>query len=81
MGRKMIKKGDIFAINYASLHYWDKGKQYIEPADGGDHTVTDMIALFNFKKDMDSDKVTLKAETREVSVNYELPQESRGGVI
>lgn len=31
----MIKKGDIFAINYASLHYWDKGKQYIEPADGG----------------------------------------------
>ena len=37
--------------------------------------------LSNFKKDMDSDKVTLKAETREVSVNYELPQESRGGVI
>lgn len=28
----MIKKGDIFAINYASLHYWDKGKRYIEPA-------------------------------------------------
>lgn len=54
MGRKMIKKGDIFAINYASLHYWDKGKQYIEPADGGDHIVTDMIALFNFKKDMDA---------------------------
>lgn len=37
--------------------------------------------LSNFKKDMDSDKVTLKAETREVSVNYELPQECRGGVI
>ena len=54
MDKKMIKKGDIFAINYASLHYWDKGNRYIETADGEDYTETDIIDLFDFKKDMDA---------------------------
>lgn len=54
MDKKMIKKGDIFAINYASLHYWDKENRYIETADGEDYTETDIIDLFDFKKDMDA---------------------------
>lgn len=54
MDKKMIKKGDIFSINYASLHYWDKGNRYIETSDGEDYTETDIIDLFDLKKDMDA---------------------------
>lgn len=49
MKEKMIKKGDIFAINYASLYYWDKRNSYIESADGNDYTETDIIDMFSFK--------------------------------
>ena len=50
----MIKKGDIFAINYASLHYWDKRNRYIETADGEDYTETDIIDMFDLKEDTDA---------------------------
>lgn len=56
MNKRMIKKGDIFAINYASLHHWDKRCRYIEQDDGEDYTETDIIDLFDFKDDRDDYK-------------------------
>lgn len=43
MNKKIIKKGDIFAINYASLYCWDKVYGYLESPDGEDYIHTDII--------------------------------------
>ena len=51
MDKKMIKKGDLFAINYASLHCWDKVFSYVESPDGEDYTDIDIIDLKSVSDD------------------------------
>ena len=53
MNKRMIKKGDIFAINYASLHCWDKVYGYLESPDGEDYINTDIIDTKELSDDYD----------------------------
>lgn len=72
---KYLRMGDVAA------RYSDE--QYIVMLPYCDYESSQKVIkriITNFKRDMDSDKITIKAETREVSVNYELPPERKGGV-
>lgn len=72
---KYLRMGDV-ATRYSD-------EQYIVMLPYCDYESSQKVIkriITNFNKDMDSNKITIKAETREVSVNYELPSERKGGV-
>lgn len=73
--KKYLRMGDVVA------RYSDE--QYLVMLPYCNYESSQKVArriLSNFRKVMGSQKITVKAETRDVSMDYELPPERKGGV-
>ncbi len=74
--KKYLRMGDV-AARYSDEQYI----VMLPYCDGESSRKVIKRILTNFKKDMDSKMVTISAETREVSINYELPSEGKKGGV